>query len=75
MIGGYRFGGQGLAVSHDGTRLALGTPPVLYDLSSPHQPRRLTQSAPAEQEPQLVSFLPGYRTLLTSGDGVVLWGT
>ncbi len=73
VIGGYRFGGQGLAVSHDGTRLALGTPPVLYDLSSPRQPRRLTHSTPAQQEPRLVAFLPGDRTLLTSGDDVVLW--
>jgi WD40 repeat protein len=73
VIGGYRFGGQGMAVTHDGDRLAVGTPPVFYDLSSSQQPHRLTQSAPAEQEPQLVSFLPGDRTLLTSGDDLVLW--
>ena len=73
LIGGYRMGGQGMAIDHSGTRLVVGSPPVLYDIADPRHPRRLTPSPPAESEPSLLAFLPGDRTVVALDEGVALW--
>ena len=73
IIGGYRFGGGGLAISRNGALLALGVPPVLYDVTDPAAPVRLTVSPPSDDEPSRVDFLSGDRHLVVLDDDPTLW--